>query len=58
MTKEIRSPNVEGHAGVQWPIRYSDFGIPSDFVIRHLELGTGKDDQGFGLGRSVPGVGL
>src|ERR1043165_1946223 len=35
MTKEIRSPNVEGRSGVPWPVRHSDFGIPLDFVIRH-----------------------
>jgi len=29
-------------------LRHSDFGIPSDFVIRHSDLGGG------GRGRSVP----
>src|ERR1043166_8028629 len=38
MTKEIRSPNAEGPSGVPWPVRPSDFGIPSDFVIRHSGL--------------------
>src|SRR6266536_6512914 len=38
MTKEIRSPNVEGRSGVQSPVRHSDFGIPSDFVIRYSGL--------------------
>src|SRR5215813_10144733 len=38
MTKEIRSPNFEGRSGVQWLIRPADFGIPSDFVIRHSGL--------------------
>jgi len=38
MTKEIRSPNVEERSGVQRPVRNSDFGIPSDFVIRHSDL--------------------
>src|ERR1051325_4143780 len=38
MTKEIRSPNVEGRSGAQWPVRHSDFDILSDFVIRHSGL--------------------
>jgi hypothetical protein len=38
MTKDIRSPNVEESSGVQWPVRHSDFDIPSDFVIRHSDL--------------------
>jgi len=38
MTKEIRSPSAEGRSGVQWLVRHSDFGIPSDFVIRHSGL--------------------
>jgi len=38
MTKEIQCPNVEEFYGVQWPVRHSDFGIPSDFVIRHSGL--------------------
>jgi hypothetical protein len=38
MTKEIRNPNVEGRSGVRWLVRPSDFGIPSDFVIRHSGL--------------------
>jgi hypothetical protein len=38
MTKEIRSPNVEGRLGVRWPD--SAFGIPSDFVIRLSDLGS------------------
>ena|SRR6266496_560796 len=38
MTKEIRSPNVEERSGVPRPVRHSDFGIPSDFVIRHSDL--------------------
>src|SRR6185503_5294395 len=38
MTKEIRSPNVEELSGVPMLVRNSDFGIPSDFVIRHSDL--------------------
>jgi hypothetical protein len=40
MTNEIRSPSVEGRSGVQWLVRHSDFGLPSDFVIRHSGLRT------------------
>src|ERR1041385_7079819 len=42
MTKEIRSPNTEGRSGVQWLVRHLDFGIPSDFVIRHSGSGAGS----------------
>src|ERR1041385_5531140 len=38
MTKEIRSPNVERDAGVRAGFRHSD--IPSEFAIRHSDLGT------------------
>jgi len=38
MTKEIRSLIIEGRSGVQWLFRHLDFGIPSDFVIRHSGL--------------------
>jgi len=40
MTKEIRSQNVEKSGAVPALVRHADFVIPSDFVIRHSDLGT------------------
>jgi hypothetical protein len=40
MTKEIRSPNAEGAQECDRWFGHSDFGIPSDFVIRHSDLGA------------------
>src|SRR5437016_4777189 len=39
MTKEIQSSNDERRLGMRSGVRHSDFGIPSDFVIRHSDLG-------------------
>jgi hypothetical protein len=38
MTKEIRSANAEGAQECD-RFGHSDFGIPSDFAIRHSDLG-------------------
>src|SRR6266566_3812802 len=40
MTKEIRSPNVEGRSDVRWPD--SSFGFRYSFGFRHSSFGFGN----------------
>src|SRR5437773_4946197 len=47
MTKEIRSSNVEGHAGMRSAV--SSFGFRYSFGFRHLSFGIGNCRSSRGL---------